>query len=146
MERQPLGKKGLIISADTIVLLKDRLLEKPTGQDDACRMLKALSGQTHNVITSVAINEYGEAERKSRSKIFSVRTEVSFKQLSPFEIESYVATGEPMDKAGSYGIQGLGTYMIRKINGSWSNVVGLPLTEVADTLTSHFQIRIPGKP
>lgn len=121
---------GTIIAADTIVVHQDRILGKPTNEAHAREMLTNLSGQTHEVITGVCIRQ------GSRSVVFSVSTEVVFRTLTEREIEAYIASGCPMDKAGAYAIQGGAAHMVRAINGSYTNVVGLPLCELHETLIS----------
>jgi len=118
----------LVIGADTIVVLDERILEKPRDVAHARAMLRALSGRQHEVITGLALlTPAGEQCR-------SVRTEVVFRKLTDAEIETYIATGEPFDKAGAYGIQGHAAHMVTEIRGSYTNVVGLPLAEVAAEL------------
>ena len=119
-----------VIGADTIVFLDKKILGKPVDEEDAKRMLQFISSRIHKVVTGyVIINE------ELRKEISSwVESEVKIKNLSKKEIENYVATGEPMDKAGSYGIQGIGAFMVKEIKGSYTNVVGLPLCEVIDSL------------
>lgn len=121
-----------VLGADTIVVLNDAVLEKPVNEAAAAEMLTKLSGQTHQVMTAVAL-----ADRKACLECLVV-TEVTFRTLTAEDIAAYIASGEPMDKAGSYGIQGLGGNFVRKINGSYHAVVGLPLVETAELL-SHFQ-------
>lgn len=116
--------ENVVIGADTIVVLKNRVYGKPTDIDDARRMLIELSGQRHEVITGIAV-----AKGKQVSTDFAV-TSVSMRNLSPEEIENYVAGGEPMDKAGGYAIQGKGALLIDSIQGSYDNVVGLPLVKL----------------
>ena len=119
-----------IIGADTIVVIDDKILGKPKSRDHARTMLTSLSGKTHMVITGFAICS------SSRNKIISktVETDVFFKKLTSQEIKWYTNTKEPFDKAGAYAIQGLGTFLVRKINGSYTNVVGLPVCEVIEIL------------
>lgn len=119
-----------VIGADTIVLIDDRILGKPDGRAAAREMLQRLSGQTHQVFTGVTI--CCDAVNKIHTE--SVRTDVTFKTLSPGEIEWYIQTDEPFDKAGAYAIQGLGTFLVRSICGSYTNVVGLPVCEVIEYL------------
>ncbi|MBP2168530.1 septum formation protein [Erwinia toletana] len=121
-----------VLGADTIVVLNGEVLEKPKNQQHACEILTKLSGVTHQVMTAVAL-----ADREQLLDCL-VTTDVTFRSLSADDIASYVASGEPMDKAGAYGIQGLGGNFVRKINGSYHAVVGLPLVETAE-LFSHFQ-------
>lgn len=112
---------ALVISSDTLVELDGVPLGKPTDEDDARRMLRSLSGRAHNVHTGVAIHYKG--------RVFSGvdSTAVYFKELSDWEIDEYIATGEPMDKAGSYGIQGLGGRFVTRYEGRFDTVVGLSL-------------------
>jgi len=119
-----------VIGADTIVLIGNAILGKPSSRQEARDMLSRLSGQTHQVFTGYAIL------CKAQNRFFSdaVRTDVCFKQLSKEEIEWYIRTKEPFDKAGAYAIQGLGTFLVKSINGSYTNVVGLPVCEVIETL------------
>lgn len=121
-----------VLGADTIVVLNNAVLEKPVNEAAAAEMLTKLSGQTHQVMTAVAF-----ADRKACLDCLVV-TEVTFRTLTAEDIAVYIASGEPMDKAGAYGIQGLGGNFVRKINGSYHAVVGLPLVETAELL-SHFQ-------
>ena len=114
------------LAADTIVVLGDEILGKPADDRDAKRMLAALAGQKHQVITAFALRR-ADDERWETS---SVLTDVVFAQVSAREIDAYVATGEPRDKAGAYAIQGVGGFLVKAIYGSYSNVVGLPLVEV----------------
>jgi septum formation protein len=125
--------KEWIIGADTIVVINNTIIGKPVSRADARAMLKRLSGQTHQVYTGYAIC--------NRSKTFffvdSLKTDVHFKKLTDEEVEWYVHTKEPFDKAGAYAIQGLGAALIKTINGSYTNVVGLPICEVMDILLTH---------
>ncbi|WP_168403044.1 Maf family protein [Erwinia amylovora] len=121
-----------VLGADTLVVLNHEVLEKPTDAADAAAMLAKLSGQTHQVMTAVAL-----ADRHQTLDCLVV-TEVIFRLLTAEDIDNYIASGEPMDKAGSYGIQGFGGNFVRKINGSYHAVVGLPLVETAE-LWRHFQ-------
>ena len=117
-----------IIGADTIVVVDDIILEKPRDATDARAMLRTLSGRTHEVITGLALlTPAGE-------RCTDVHTSVVFRALTDAEIEAYLATGEPFDKAGAYGIQGHAAHMVSEIRGSYTNVVGLPLAEVAEVL------------
>ena len=128
------GKENLcVIGGDTIVLSPDgELMGKPVSREDAFRMLRSLSGKTHSVLTAVTIL-FGK-EDILQKEIFSVKTGVTFYSLSDDEIERYLDTGEPFDKAGSYGIQGKGGLLVRKIHGDYNNVVGLPISELNRTL------------
>jgi septum formation protein len=120
----PLDEGEIILGADTIVVVNGQVLEKPRDIDDATRMLKLLSGREHEVITGICL-------RAATSKILdSAITRVSFVQLAHRELEIYAASGEPMDKAGGYAIQGLAAKFIDRIEGEYSNVVGLPVALV----------------
>ena len=112
-----------VIAADTTVLLRDRLLEKPADKADAVRMLSLIAGQTHIVYTGVTLQNLDRQYRETRV----AESEVRMLPLSPREVEWYVATGEPLDKAGAYAVQGIGAMFIESIHGSYTNVVGLPL-------------------
>ena len=126
--RNKLDDDQVILSADTVVLCEGKVLGKPKSKEDGLGMLKILSGRTHKVLTGVVLT------KKSHEKFFLVETKVKFRGLSDDEIEAYWMTGEPKDKAGSYGIQGKGAVFVSAIEGSYSNVVGLPLMETADGL------------
>ena len=112
-----------VIAADTTVLLGDQLLEKPVDRDDAARMLATIAGKTHIVYTGVTLEQRAKRYRETRV----AESEVRMLALSPSDIEWYVATGEPLDKAGAYAVQGVGSMFIDSIHGSYTNVVGLPL-------------------
>jgi septum formation protein len=131
---------SIIIGADTIVYQNGQILGKPSNTNDAKNMLKMLSGQKHQVYTGVAV-----LEAKSLKLITGYEeTIIKFKKLSIASINEYVESGEPMGKAGSYAIQGIGADFVCEINGSWSNVVGLPvnLTKrlLKEVLNGHSQI------
>ena len=119
-----------IIGSDTIVLLDAQILGKPVDKEDAARMLRALSGRTHQVLSGYAVLDRGTGENRASA----VTTRVTFRSLTDAEITGYIATGEPDDKAGAYAIQGIGAFMVSRIEGSYSNVVGLPLCEVVQAL------------
>ncbi|SHL13723.1 Maf family protein [Phytopseudomonas punonensis] len=119
---------AVVLGSDTAVVLDGRILGKPVDRDDALATLTALSGREHHVLTAVAL--VSEARSASRVVVSSVR----FKALSQTQIEAYWATGEPCDKAGSYGIQGLAAVFVSQMQGSYSAVVGLPLCETAELL------------
>jgi len=112
-----------VIAADTTVLLGDQLLEKPASRDDAVRMLGTIAGRTHIVYTGVTLENKSREYRETRV----AESEVRMLPLSRQDIEWYVDTGEPMDKAGAYAVQGIGAMFIDSIHGSYTNVVGLPL-------------------
>jgi septum formation protein len=113
-----------VLGADTIVLVDHQILGKPANSADAGRMLRLLSGRTHSVITGVCLTLGGQYE------IVSETTSVTMSEISEREIAAYVATGEPMDKAGAYAIQGIASRWIPRIDGDYSNVVGLPMALV----------------
>ena len=126
-------KDNVIIGADTIVVLDRKILGKPKDEEDAFRMLQALQGREHEVYTGVAALVHdGEGWRHIRNQ--AVRTKVYVHHLTEEEIRSYIATGEPMDKAGGYGIQGSFAKYIDRIDGDYYNVVGLPVSFVYQTL------------
>jgi len=118
------------IGADTIVLCDGEIMGKPCDNADAVRMLRKLSGRVHQVITGFALLDRSSGKVISRS----VGTDVKFKTLTDAEIAAYAATGCPLDKAGAYAIQGGAAYMVERIDGSYTNVVGLPLCEVVEAL------------
>ncbi|MGD8255210.1 MAG: Maf family protein [Syntrophobacterales bacterium] len=122
-----------VLAADTIVVVDEAILGKPVNATEASVMLSRLSGRSHQVITGVSLvhADHGVEERQA------VETEVFMRRLSAADIEGYIATGEPMDKAGAYGIQGIGGCLIQRIEGSYSNVVGLPLCETVELLRRH---------
>lgn len=121
-------KDCIVIGADTIVVANGRILGKPKDEADAKSMLRMLSGIEHEVITGVCIIRNGESDS------FAQISKVKFYDLTDEEIISYVATKEPMDKAGAYGIQGLGCKLVEKIEGDYFNIVGLPVAEVCRRL------------
>jgi septum formation protein len=123
-------ENGIIIAADTIVVQNETILGKPADATHAHEMLNALSGKTHEVITGVCVKS------STHTVVFSVGTEVVFRVLEEAEIEAYIASGEPMDKAGAYAIQGGAAHMVQAINGSYTNVVGLPLCALYESLVS----------
>jgi MAF protein len=126
----------LVIGADTIVVA-DRILGKPSSKEDAFNMLSMLEGKSHKVITGVTVIDVKSGKTVSEA----VETLVYMRKLSTDEINAYISTGEPMDKAGSYGIQGIGSLLIEKIEGCYFNVVGLPLSTLAKML-NIFNIRL----
>jgi septum formation protein len=119
-----------ILGADTIVVVDDEILGKPADEDDAAFMLRRLSGRDHLVLTAVVLLHVGTAIEQS----LTVRTNVTFRPLTEEWISGYIRTGEPLDKAGAYGIQGRGAMLVSRINGSYTNVVGLPLSETISLL------------
>ena len=129
--------KGIVIAADTIVVAGGAILGKPADAEDARRMLKALSGRQHEVVTGLAVMDAATRRSSARTSV----TNVWFRDLSEREINAYVATGEPLDKAGAYGIQERGALMVERIEGCYSNVVGLPLSLLGEMLR-EFDIAI----
>ena len=125
-----------VIGADTLVLSDKQVLGKPGSDEEAREMLKRLSGKRHQVLTGYCIC------CRARKQLFSetVKTDVQFKELRLEEIDWYIGTGEPSDKAGAYAIQGLGSFLVRSIKGSYTNVVGLPVCEVIEFLTKEGAI------
>ena len=122
------GSGEVVIAADTTVVVDDEMLGKPVDEADAIRMLRRLAGRSHEVLTGVCVLSGDELDARVAA------TKVEFLPLDGDEIAWYVATGEPMDKAGAYGIQGRCSRFISRVNGSYSNVVGLPLAVVYDML------------
>ncbi len=120
--------EAIVLGADTAVYCEGQLLGKPRDSSDAYQMITLLSGRTHQVISGVVLCQ------KSRKMVCreAVTTEVSFRRLSEKEIADYVATGEPLDKAGAYGIQGFGALLVERIHGCYFNVVGLPLSRLPE--------------
>lgn len=132
------NKNAVIISADTIVTLDGQILGKPKDEDDAFNMLSKLSGREREVYTGYCVMRISDG----KAVCGKVRTKVKFKDLSDDKIRGYINSGEPMDKAGAYGIQGLGSLLIEKIDGDYFNVVGLPISALADTLEDEMDIKI----
>lgn len=122
--------EGLVLGADTMVLIDGDVLNKPVDADDARQMLQRLSGRTHTVVSGVAVVDAASG----RCEAAHETTQVTFLPLSGPVIERYVATGEPLDKAGAYGIQGMGALLVARIEGCYPNVVGLPLVCTARLL------------
>ncbi len=128
---------AIIIAADTIGVLRGKIIGKPFTSDEAEKMLQALSGKSHHVITGFTILDSESNKRLTRT----VETRVYIKKLSPTEIQNYVRTGEPLDKAGAYAIQGLGSLIVEKITGDYYNVMGLPLNVLGESL-KEFGIKL----
>ena len=122
------GEDAIVIAADTVVALEGAVLGKPADELDAFKMLSALSGVRHQVYTGVTVCRGGEKQTAHEV------TDVTFRELSEEEIEHYIATGEPMDKAGAYGIQGYGALLIQGISGDYYNVMGLPVCRLSGML------------
>jgi septum formation protein len=125
-------QRKAVLGADTIIVIDRQILEKPADQNDAKKMLRLLSGRTHQVFTAIAMVD-GQL-----TKTQLVKTEVSFKELTELEIDDYWSTGEPKDKAAGYAIQGIAGKFVTNINGSYSAVVGLPLYET-EQLIKEFE-------
>ncbi len=123
-------RNAIVIAADTFISFNDKLLGKPHTREEARKMLQLLNGRSHSVITGYTIIDTAENTSLSRS----VRTKVWLRDLAAEEIETYVRSGEPLDKAGAYAIQGLGSVLIKKIAGDYFNVIGLPLSSLAEDL------------
>ncbi len=128
------GEPAIIIACDTVVSIDGEILGKPAGRADGFRMLKKLSGRTHEVISGVALI-FGE-----RSASFTQTTRVTFYEMSDGEINAYLDSGEPFDKAGAYGIQGLGGVFAERIDGDFFNVVGLPVARLKRELEALMDI------
>lgn len=131
-------KNGLLIGADTIVVLKNKILGKPCDRQHAFEMLSSLQGNMHRVLTGITLIDLETQVQLTTHE----ETQVWMKPLEEDQIWRYIDSGEPMDKAGSYGIQNLGATLISKIEGDYFNVVGLPLSSLADALKS-FGFSIP---
>ncbi|WP_017726728.1 Maf family protein [Halalkalibacterium ligniniphilum] len=127
---------AVVLGADTVVAYEDHILGKPSEQMEAKEMLSMLAGKAHNVFTGVALVFNQEFET------FAERTSVQFWPLTEEEINAYVESGEPFDKAGSYGIQGFGSYLVKEIKGDYFNVVGLPLARTMRAL-EKFGVNVP---
>lgn len=130
-----IGKDGVIIGADTIVAYGDSVLGKPLDEEDAVQTLLKLQGNTHQVYTGVTVLEGSTG--KWRQFTFAERTDVTFYPVTEQEIRDYVKSGEPMDKAGSYGIQGAFSIHVKGICGDYSNVVGLPVARLLYEMKQH---------
>ena len=129
---------ALVVGADTIVVLDDDVLGKPKDEEDAFRMLRSLSGRVHTVVTGVAVLD----TETGKEKTLAESTKVRFKELSNQEIAAYIASKEPMDKAGAYGIQELGSLFIEGVEGDYFNVVGLPVCKLGKLLKEEFSVDI----
>ena len=129
----------LVIAADTVVAIDGRVLGKPHDREEACAMLSALSGREHTVYTGVTVC------RDDRMLTQHEATQVRFRSLSPREIQAYVDSGEPMDKAGAYGVQELGALLVEGIRGDYFNVVGLPLCRLGQMLSQFGVELLAGK-
>lgn len=130
------GKDALVIGADTIVVSDGAILTKPKDEEDAKKILSSLSGKWHSVFTGVTVMN----TQNAKSETFYVETKVHFMALSAQTIDAYIRTGEPMDKAGAYGIQEKGALLADKISGDYFNVVGLPVCKLSQVLKNEFDI------
>lgn len=131
-------ERGVVLAADTLVALDGEALGKPVDETDARRMLRALSGRTHEVFTGVCMMNAASG----RMALAVERSAVTFREISDIEIDRYIATGEPMDKAGSYGVQGLARAFVARIDGSIENVMGLPievLPQMYEQIQAHWE-------
>lgn len=128
----------IVIGADTVVVFKGEILSKPKNSEDAFRMLSLLSGKTHEVITGISILDLDRGQKI----VDFEKTKVKFRDLDKDIIDKYISTKESFDKAGSYGIQGIGALLVEKIDGCYLNVVGLPLVKLDKVLNRFFDISI----
>jgi len=144
MAREKAGKISLnfpdswVISGDTVVCIEDKILGKPVDEEDAITLLMTLSGREHNVKTAFCVAHYS----RRVEIVQSVTTRVHFTDFSESVARAYVAEGESLDKAGAYGIQGKGIFLVKSIEGSYSNVVGLPLCELIEVLQENNVIQL----
>ncbi|WP_409254366.1 Maf family protein [Bacillus sp. SCS-153A] len=120
--------ESFVIGSDTVVVFNNEIMGKPSDSEHAKEMLRTLSGNTHSVYTGVAI------VNNKKEKMFYKKTDVTFWELTEEEIETYTASGEPLDKAGGYGIQGIGAFLVKEIKGDYFSVVGLPISQVYRSL------------
>jgi len=130
-------KNAIVIAADTLGVIDSQILGKPHTEKEARKMLATISGKSHSVITGFSIIDAGTGKTISRS----VETKVYIRKLTPAEIDAYVKSKEPLDKAGAYAIQGLGAVLVEKIEGDYFNVIGLPLSALAEVL-KEFGVNI----
>ncbi|XP_013135952.1 PREDICTED: maf-like protein THA_448 isoform X2 [Papilio polytes] len=126
-------KPDVVIGADTMVTLDGEMFGKPTSEREAFQMLKRLSGRTHTVYTGVVVKSFDEIVK------FTEKTNVVFGEIDDEQIQGYIATGEPMDKAGGYGIQGVGGTFVERVEGDYFTVVGLPLYRLCSVLYNMFK-------
>lgn len=132
-----LDEDAIVIAADTVVAADGKILGKPADEEDAEKMLNFLSGRMHEVYTGVYIADTGTG----RKMVFCEKTEVFFRKLDNEEIKGYIKTGEPMDKAGAYGIQEKGALFVERVNGDYFNVVGLPVCKLAEKLNEMLNVK-----
>jgi len=130
-------KEGLVIAADTMVLYRGEIFGKPKDLAEAKEMLRTLSGEVHEAITGLAVINV----ENGKEAVECIKTMVKMRTLTEEEIEGYVATGEPLDKAGAYAIQGRGAALIERIDGCYYNVVGLPLSKLSEML-NKFEVNV----
>ena len=130
-------RHGIVIAADTFIAYHNTLLGKPKSPADAKRMLRQLSGRTHSVITGLAIIDTATGRKVSKA----IEAKITFRKLTDREINTYVTSGEPLDKAGAYAIQGIGSVIIKKIDGDYHGVMGLPLYQLAQEL-KKFGVKV----
>ena len=141
---QSFSDSTLILAADTCIVFTGKVIGKPKDYSDAVEIYRQLSGQVHQVLSAVCLLQV----KHNAQDTFQIRlstTEVEFRQISESEIDYYWRSGEPVDKAGGYGIQGLGAIFIKRINGSYSGVMGLPLYETAEML-ANYGVQVLGTP
>ncbi|MBP3313989.1 MAG: septum formation inhibitor Maf [Oscillospiraceae bacterium] len=134
----PCGKEDVVIAADTVVVIDGEVLGKPHTEEEAKKMLRRLSSRTHEVMTGVTVRDESHAET------FTEITKVTFRDLSENEISAYVKTGDPMDKAGSYGVQGKAGMFVSALEGDYFNVMGLPICRLSRVLR-HFHVEVLGE-
>lgn len=132
------SENNIVIGADTIVVLDEKILGKPMNEQDAFNTLTQLSGKYHEVITGICVLRLSDNKKIVDYEV----TKVKMREFSEEEIKRYIKTTEPMDKAGSYGIQGYGSLLVEKINGDYFNVVGLPVSKLGQILYRHFDVNI----
>lgn len=132
------SENDIVIGSDTIVVLDEKILGKPTNEKDAFDTLTQLSGKYHKVITGICVLRLSDNKKIVDYEV----TKVKMREFSEPEIRRYIKTTEPMDKAGSYGIQGYGSLLVEKINGDYFNVVGLPVSKLGQILYRHFDVNI----
>lgn len=132
-EDSSLDRDSIVIGADTVVVKEGKIFGKPRDKQDAFNMLKSLSGSWHEVMTGVAVIDVSSSKYDKSVEI----TRVKMKELKDENINAYINSGEPLDKAGAYGIQGLGAVLIDRIEGCYFNVVGLPISKLSDILKNY---------
>ena len=132
------NNNSLVIGADTIVVINEQILGKPKNEKEAYNMIKLLSGKTHYVITGFALINLSLNKKVIDCEV----SQVTFKELSEECIKDYINTRESLDKAGAYGIQGYGALLVKKIEGDYFNIVGLPISKISDCLKNHFKINL----